>query len=39
MTEELDVLLEKDQIAEVITHLFVRTDQRDWPGSGLAMKK
>ena len=32
MTEELDVLLEKDQIAEVITHLFVRTDQRDWPG-------
>ncbi len=32
MNEELDILLEKDEIAEVITRLFVRTDQRDWPG-------
>ena len=32
MNEELDVLLEKDQIGEVVTRLFVRTDQRDWAG-------
>lgn len=32
MTEDFQILLDKDRIADVITRLFVRTDQRDWAG-------
>ncbi|HEX9106518.1 MAG TPA: nuclear transport factor 2 family protein [Longimicrobiales bacterium] len=32
MDEELTGLLDKDQVAQVITRLFVGTDERDWAG-------
>lgn len=32
MIESLELLLQKDRITEVITLLFVRTDERDWEG-------
>ncbi len=31
MEAELQALIDKDRIRQVITTLFVRTDQRDWP--------
>ncbi len=32
MEQQVEALVEKDRIRDVVTRLFVRTDQRDWPG-------
>ena len=32
MDSQLQILLDKDRIAEVVHRLFIRTDQRDWEG-------